>query len=179
MWKKIAIMARFTYINKRQSDFAISREFYFHETSHMRNFLKIKSSRKFPNLQYYWVCSNFHFILFRFSICISFEKMQIDDCFIRPCLSKFGSTLYMFMNKNYEWYILSPMVRSKSKLWHAVIYWIWLVIIHCKQGTSSKKMPYSSVYSQFGGSWDATYLRGESLYIFWSYMYSMWHLMAI
>ena len=44
--------ARFTYINKRQSDFAISRGFYFHETSHMRSFAKIKSSRKFPNLQY-------------------------------------------------------------------------------------------------------------------------------
>ena len=42
----------FTYINKRQSDFAISRGFYFHETSHMRSFAKIKSSRKFPNLQY-------------------------------------------------------------------------------------------------------------------------------
>ena len=25
----------FTYINKRQSDFAISRRFYFHETSHI------------------------------------------------------------------------------------------------------------------------------------------------
>ena len=36
-----------SYINKRQSDFAISREFYFHETSHMQSFAKIKSSRKF------------------------------------------------------------------------------------------------------------------------------------
>ena len=50
--KKFATKARFTYINKRQSDFAISRGFYFHETSHMRSFGKIKSSRKFPNLQY-------------------------------------------------------------------------------------------------------------------------------
>ena len=38
------------YINKRQSDFAISRGLYFHETSH--SFAKIKSSRTFPNLQY-------------------------------------------------------------------------------------------------------------------------------
>ena len=36
-----------TYINERQSDFAISRGFYFHES-----FAKIKSSRKFSNLQY-------------------------------------------------------------------------------------------------------------------------------
>ena len=50
--KKIATKTRFTYINKRQSDFAISREFYFHEISHMRSFAKIKPSRKFPNLQY-------------------------------------------------------------------------------------------------------------------------------
>ena len=50
--KKIATKARFTYISKRQSDFAISRGFYFHETSHMRSFEKINSSRKFPNLQY-------------------------------------------------------------------------------------------------------------------------------
>ena len=31
---KFATKARFTYINKRKSDFAISRGFYFHETSH-------------------------------------------------------------------------------------------------------------------------------------------------
>ena len=42
----------FTYISKRQSDFAISREFYYHEASHIRSFAKIKPSRKFPNLQY-------------------------------------------------------------------------------------------------------------------------------
>ena len=35
MWK-IAIMPRFTYINKRQSDFAISRGFYFHEYAKFR-----------------------------------------------------------------------------------------------------------------------------------------------
>ena len=34
------------------SDFAISRGFDFHETSHMRSFAKIKPSRKFTNLQY-------------------------------------------------------------------------------------------------------------------------------
>ena len=28
------------------------REFYFYETSRMGSFVKIKSSRKFPNLQY-------------------------------------------------------------------------------------------------------------------------------
>ena len=44
--------ARFTYINKRQSDFAILRGFYFRETSHMQNFVKKKSSPKFSNLQY-------------------------------------------------------------------------------------------------------------------------------
>ena len=49
--KKFAVKARLNYINKRQSDFDISRGFYFHETSHMRSFAKIKSSRKFPNLQ--------------------------------------------------------------------------------------------------------------------------------
>ena len=32
MWK-FATKARFTYINKRKSEFAISRGFYFHETS--------------------------------------------------------------------------------------------------------------------------------------------------
>ena len=30
----------------------ISQGFYFHETSHMRSFAKIKPSQKFPNLQY-------------------------------------------------------------------------------------------------------------------------------
>ena len=40
------------YISKQQSDFGISREFYFHETSHMQSFMKIKPLRKFPNLQY-------------------------------------------------------------------------------------------------------------------------------
>ena len=44
--------ARFTHINKPYSDFAISRGFYFHETSHMRSFAKMKSSRKFPILKY-------------------------------------------------------------------------------------------------------------------------------
>ena len=33
-------------------NFAISRGFYFHETSHMRSFAKIKPSGKQPNLQY-------------------------------------------------------------------------------------------------------------------------------
>ena len=37
-----------------------SRGFYFHETSHMRSFAKIKSSRKFPNLQYVNPCSAEH-----------------------------------------------------------------------------------------------------------------------
>ena len=40
------------FIRKRKSDFAISREFYFHEASHLRSFAKIKPLRKFPNLQY-------------------------------------------------------------------------------------------------------------------------------
>ena len=31
------------------NDRAISRGFYFHETSHIRSFAKIKPSRKFPN----------------------------------------------------------------------------------------------------------------------------------
>ena len=39
-------------ISINDSDFAISRGFYFHETSHLQSFMKIKSSRKFPNLQY-------------------------------------------------------------------------------------------------------------------------------
>ena len=38
--------------NSRQGhDLCISRGFYFHDTSHMRSFAKIKPSRKFPNLQ--------------------------------------------------------------------------------------------------------------------------------
>ena len=39
-------------ISIKDSDFAISRGFYFHETSHMRSFAKIKWSQKFLNLQY-------------------------------------------------------------------------------------------------------------------------------
>ena len=50
--KKFSTKARFTYINKQQSDFAILRGIYFRETWHMRSFAKIKSSQKFPNLQY-------------------------------------------------------------------------------------------------------------------------------
>ena len=49
--QKFAIMQLFTYISKRHIDFAISRGFHFHETSYMRGFVKIKLSRKFPNLQ--------------------------------------------------------------------------------------------------------------------------------
>ena len=41
-----------TYICKRQSDFAISRWGYFHKTSPLQSFAKIKPSQKFPNLQY-------------------------------------------------------------------------------------------------------------------------------
>ena len=51
---KIATKACFTIISRRQRDFAISRGFYFHETSQMRSFAKLKLSRKFPNLQYSW-----------------------------------------------------------------------------------------------------------------------------
>ena len=53
--KKIAFRAWFTYISKRQRDLIISRGFYFHETSHMRSFAKIKPSRKFLNLQYIYI----------------------------------------------------------------------------------------------------------------------------
>ena len=55
---KIAARAWFNYISSRQSDFAILRGFYFHETSHMRSFGKIKPSRKFPNLQYSFLNNN-------------------------------------------------------------------------------------------------------------------------
>ena len=41
----------YLYINKRWSDFAISRGFTFRETSHMRSFATTKPSRKFPNLK--------------------------------------------------------------------------------------------------------------------------------
>ena len=36
---------------KGQSDFGNLGGFYFHETSHMRSFAKIKPSQKFSNLQ--------------------------------------------------------------------------------------------------------------------------------
>ena len=39
------------YISKQQSDFAVSRGFYFHEILHVRSFAKLKPSRKLPNLQ--------------------------------------------------------------------------------------------------------------------------------
>ena len=39
-------------ISVNNSDCAKSRGFCFHETSHMRSFAKIKTLRKFPNLQY-------------------------------------------------------------------------------------------------------------------------------
>ena len=45
-------MARFRYISKQQTYFAIFREFYFHETSHMLSFAKIRPSQKFPDIQY-------------------------------------------------------------------------------------------------------------------------------
>ena len=48
---KIATRVWFTNINKIQSEIANSWGLYFHETSHMRSFAKIRSSRKFPNLQ--------------------------------------------------------------------------------------------------------------------------------
>ena len=49
---KFATRVWFTYISTRQSDIAISRGSYFHETSHMRSFAKIKLSPNFQNLQY-------------------------------------------------------------------------------------------------------------------------------
>ena len=42
----------FTCISKQKSDFAISRGFNFHETSHPRRSAKLKAPRKFLNLQY-------------------------------------------------------------------------------------------------------------------------------
>ena len=48
---KFATRAWFTYIHERQSKFSNSWGFYFHGTSHMRSFAKIKPSRKIPNLQ--------------------------------------------------------------------------------------------------------------------------------
>ena len=39
--------ARFTYISKGQSDYIISRWFYFHVTLHMRSYTKIKPSKNF------------------------------------------------------------------------------------------------------------------------------------
>ena len=43
---------------KRQSDFPIWRKFYFHKTSHLRSFTKIKSSRTILNLQVYMECQS-------------------------------------------------------------------------------------------------------------------------
>ena len=40
---KFATRAWLTYISKRKSDLAISREFYFHQTSHMQSLAKIKT----------------------------------------------------------------------------------------------------------------------------------------
>ena len=45
-------------ISVNDSDFAKSRRFHFHETSHLRSFANIKTSRKFQNLQYI----NRHFV---------------------------------------------------------------------------------------------------------------------
>ena len=38
------------YNSKQQSDFAILREFYFHEILHVGSFAKVKPSRNLPNL---------------------------------------------------------------------------------------------------------------------------------
>ena len=50
-FKKSRLDLGFAYISKRQSDFAISRGFHFHETLHVQNFTNIEPSGKFPNLQ--------------------------------------------------------------------------------------------------------------------------------
>ena len=47
---KFETRACFTFISKRQINFAFSQGFYFHETSLMQSFAKIKPSRKFSNL---------------------------------------------------------------------------------------------------------------------------------
>ena len=44
---KFATMTWCIYISNQHNYFAKSRGFYFHETSHMRSFVKIKPSRKF------------------------------------------------------------------------------------------------------------------------------------
>ena len=49
---QICDKGRFTYIIKQKSNSAILQGFYFHKTSHMQSFAKIKASRKLPNLQY-------------------------------------------------------------------------------------------------------------------------------
>ena len=40
---KFGLITYFTYIGKRQGDLASSLGFYFHVTSHMRSYVKIKS----------------------------------------------------------------------------------------------------------------------------------------
>ena len=50
---KFTTNAQLTYISKLWSEFTISRWFFIHKTWHMRGFANIKTSRKFPNLQYF------------------------------------------------------------------------------------------------------------------------------
>ena len=66
----------FIYISKRQSNFAIWRGFYFHETSHMRIFAEIKFSRKFPNLQYINVLHNFNLLTSNILVVSMFSQIE-------------------------------------------------------------------------------------------------------
>ena len=52
---KIAARAYLLISVNDRTDFVNSGCFYFHETSHMRSFEKIKPSRKFSNLQYMYL----------------------------------------------------------------------------------------------------------------------------
>ena len=73
-------MARFTYIYKRQGDFAISRGFYYHET-----FAKIESLRKFPNLQYRGSYMNVHVLLNVFNEFGKRDKMRGWSSILKTC----------------------------------------------------------------------------------------------
>ena len=52
---KIETRTWFTYISKRQSDLAISRGFYFHETLQMRSFAKNETLTKISEFTVIWL----------------------------------------------------------------------------------------------------------------------------
>ena len=81
MWK-IRTKARFTYIYKQQSDFAIWRGFYFHETSHMRSYVyaKLRENKALAKISKFTVGWKLEIHVIRSHVCVCKHLYGVGAC---------------------------------------------------------------------------------------------------